>query len=113
MNGDLFRWNWLWPRIADWFDIEPIGFDGTMRPLDATIADDDALWRQIAARHGLVEPDLRRLASAWHTDLDLGRPIEVMTDMSKSRDLGFAVYQRTDQSFFDLFAELRADRLIP
>jgi nucleoside-diphosphate-sugar epimerase len=113
VNGDLFRWNWLWPRIADWFDIEPIGFDGTMRPLDAKIADDDALWRQIAVQHGLVEPDLRRLASAWHTDLDLGRPIEVMTDMSKSRALGFAVYQRTDQSFFDLFAELRADRLIP
>ena len=33
--------------------------------------------------------------------------------MSKSRKLGFTVYQRTDKSFFDLFAQLRADRLIP
>ena len=77
------------------------------------MAEDGPVWRELARRHGLAEPDLGKLASAWHTDLDLGRPIEVMTDMSKSRKLGFAVYQRTDEAFFDLFAQLRADRLIP
>jgi hypothetical protein len=54
-----------------------------------------------------------RLASPWHTDADLGRPIEVVTDMSKSRRLGFNVYQSTEDAFLDLFAKLRADRLIP
>ena len=68
---------------------------------------DDALWREIAARHGLAEPDLRRLASPWHTDLDLGRPIEVMTDMKNSRERGFGVFQSTEQSFLDLFTQLR------
>jgi hypothetical protein len=53
------------------------------------------------------------LASAWHTDADLGRPIEVVTDMSKSRKLGFLDYQATDDSFFDLFARLRETRIIP
>ena len=76
------------------------------------MADDGPVWREIAQRHGLVEPDLGRLASAWHTDLDLGRPIEVMTDMSKSRKLGFSVYQRTDEAFRSVRA-VRADRLIP
>jgi len=33
--------------------------------------------------------------------------------MGKSRRLGFKEYQPTDDAFFDLFAELRADRLIP
>jgi hypothetical protein len=33
--------------------------------------------------------------------------------MSKSRRLDFTGYQPTDDAFFDLFAELRADRLIP
>jgi nucleoside-diphosphate-sugar epimerase len=113
VNGDVFRWSWLWERIAGWFGIKPVGFDGTVYPLDAEMANDGQVWRDIAERHGLVEPDLGRLASAWHTDLDLGRPIEVMTDMSKSRKLGFTVYQRTDESFFDLFKQLRADRLIP
>jgi hypothetical protein len=67
----------------------------------------------VAERQGLVEPDLGRLACPWHRDADLRRPIEVMTDMSKSRGLGFTGYQPTDDAFFDLFTGLRADRLIP
>jgi nucleoside-diphosphate-sugar epimerase len=113
VNGDVFRWKWLWPRLAAWFGIDFVGFDGTMHPLEAEIAPDAGLWRQIAERHHLAEPDLNRLASAWHTDLDLGRPIEVMTDMSKSRKRGFSVYQPTEESFYDLFGQLQRDRLIP
>jgi nucleoside-diphosphate-sugar epimerase len=113
VNGDVFRWSWMWGRIADWFGIEPVPFDGTVRPLEAQMANDGPLWRQIAEREGLVEPDLSRLASPWHTDADLGRPIEVVTDMSKSRRLGFTRYQPTDDAFTELFVALRADRLIP
>jgi nucleoside-diphosphate-sugar epimerase len=113
VNGDVFRWSWMWGRIAGWFGLEPAPFDGTVRPLEAQMAGDAGLWRQIAERHGLVEPDLDRLASPWHTDADLGRPIEVVTDMSKSRRLGFTAYQPTDDAFFQLFARLRSDRLIP
>ena len=113
VNGDIFRWSWMWPRLAEWFGIAAEGFDGAPRPLEAQMQDDAPLWAGIAARHGLVEADIGRLASAWHTDADLGRPIEVVTDMSKSRRLGFTGYVATDQAFFDLFEELRADRLIP
>ncbi|CAN5162117.1 SDR family oxidoreductase [soil metagenome] len=113
VNGDIFRWKWLWPRVARWFGVDAVGFDGQIHPLTAEIANDAPVWRDIARRHGLAEPDISRLASPWHTDLDLGRPIEVMTDMSKSRKLGFTVYQPTDESLFDLFSQLRADRLIP
>ena len=112
-NGEVFRWSWLWQQLADSFGIEAKGFDGTIHPLEAEIAGDNGLWKEIAVRHGLKEQDLSRLASAWHTDLDLGRPIEVMTDMSKSRKLGFTCYQSTKDSFFDLFEQLREDRLIP
>ncbi|MGA0593880.1 SDR family oxidoreductase [Enterovirga sp. CN4-39] len=113
VNGDVFRWSWMWSRIADWFGLEPAAFDGTVRPLEQQMADDAPVWRRIAEREGLAEPRLDRLASPWHTDADLGRPIEVVTDMSKSRRLGFTAYQPTDDAFFDLFARLRADRLIP
>jgi nucleoside-diphosphate-sugar epimerase len=113
VNGDVFRWSWLWGRLAEWFGVQAAGFSGRIQPLEAAMASDNALWREIAQRHGLVESDLNRLASPWHTDLDLGRPIEVMTDMAKSRKLGFSAYQATDESFFDLFSQLRAERLIP
>ena len=112
-NGDVFRWSWLWRRLAAWFGVQAGGFDGEMKPLEAEMANDHAAWREIATRHKLVEADLNRLVSPWHTDLDLGRPVEVMTDMANSRRLGFAAWQSTEDSFFDLFSELRARALIP
>ncbi|ONF50931.1 SDR family oxidoreductase [Methylobacterium radiotolerans] len=113
VDGDVFRWSWMWGRIAAWFGIEAVPFDGTHRPLDPRMAQDGPAWAEIAQRYGLAEPNLEKLASPWHTDADLGRPIEVVTDMSKSRRLGFTAYQPTDDAFYDLFAQLRADRLIP
>lgn len=113
VNGDVFRWKWMWGRIADWFGLKPAEFDGTITPLETQMAEDAEIWHNLAARENLVEPDLDRLASPWHTDADLGRPIEVVTDMGKSRRLGFLDYQPTDDAFFALFEQLKAERLIP
>ncbi len=113
VNGDIFRWSWMWGRIADWFGITPADFDGSVLPLDVQMKDDGPIWRELAHREGLAEPDLGRLASPWHTDADLGRPIEVVTDMGLSRRLGFTGYEQTDLAFIDLFEQMRRDRLIP
>ena len=113
VNGDVFRWSWMWPRLASWFGIEPAPFPGQGAPLEQQLAGTEDIWKGIAHSHHLIEPDLNRLASAWHTDADLGRPIEVVTDMSKSRKLGFLDYQATDDSFFDLFTRLRQQHIIP
>lgn len=113
VNGDVFRWSRLWNRLAAYFGVEPVGFDGSIHLLEREMADDAGIWHDIAAKYNLRESKLSRLASAWHTDLDLGRPIEVMTDMSKSRKLGFTVFQNTEESFYDLFEQLREARLIP
>jgi len=112
-NGDFFRWSTLWFQLAEWFGIEAVGYEGQIHTLENEMANDAEIWLNMSEKYKLQEPDLNRLASAWHTDLDLGRPIEVMTDMSKSRKLGFTVYQSTEDSFFDLFAKLRVERLIP
>ena len=113
VNGDVFRWKWMWSRLAEWFGVEPVPFSGEIIPLEQQLADAAPLWAEIAEHHGLIEPDLRRLTSAWHTDADLGRPIECVTDMTKSRVLGFDHYQPTDSSFYELFERLRRDRIIP
>ena len=113
VNGDVFRWSRLWMRLAAYFDVEAAGFSGAILPLEMEMADDAKVWSEIAKKYDLRETDLKRLASAWHTDLDLGRPIEVMTDMSKSRKLGFVNFQNTEESFFDLFGQLREANLIP
>jgi nucleoside-diphosphate-sugar epimerase len=113
VNGDVFRWSWMWARIADWFGLTPAPFSGEGVPLEQQMADMEPVWEKIARRDGLIEPRLSTIVSPWHTDADLGRPIEVVTDMSKSRKLGFLDYQPTDDSFFDLFAQLRQARVIP
>jgi nucleoside-diphosphate-sugar epimerase len=113
VDGDVFRWKWMWARIAGWFGLQPAPFPATVSPLEQQMAEDGPIWRAIAERHRLAEPDLSRVASPWHTDADLGRPIEVVTDMSKSRKLGFLDYQPTDEAFFDLFETLRAQKIIP
>ncbi len=53
------------------------------------------------------------LISSRNTDADLARPIEVVTDMSKSRAMGFTAHQASDQAFFNVFDKLREMRLIP
>jgi nucleoside-diphosphate-sugar epimerase len=113
VNGDIFRWRWLWPRLAADFGIEAAGYPSKRMPLEPELADKDPIWASLASKHRLVERDLSKLQSAWHTDADLGREIEVVTDMTKSRLAGFHEYQPTLRSFLDLFARLRKERIIP
>jgi nucleoside-diphosphate-sugar epimerase len=113
VNGDVFRWSWMWARLADWFGLQPSRYPGEGIALERQLADAGPIWAEIARKHRLAETDLSVVTSARHTDADLGRPIEVVTDMSKSRKLGFLDYQATDDSFFDLFARLREARIIP
>ncbi|KNC18480.1 NAD-dependent dehydratase [Arthrobacter sp. RIT-PI-e] len=113
VNGDVFRWRWMWPKLAAYFGVEWEGFEGAPRPLEQAMAGRDEQWRALAQRHGLAEPRLDRMASWWHTDGDLGREIEVVADMGRSRDAGFTGYRRTLDCFTALFDRYRADRLIP
>ena len=113
VNGDVFRWKWMWPRIAEWFGMEPVGYQNSPRPLAEQMRDARPAWAAIARKYGLIETNLDKIASFWHTDGDLLRPFEVITDMSKSRKLGFTEYKATDQAFFDLFERLREERIIP
>jgi nucleoside-diphosphate-sugar epimerase len=112
-NGDVFRWRWMWPRLAELLGVEPAGFDTEPRPLEQQMAGMEPVWKELAVRHGLRETELGRLASWWHTDSDLGRPIECLTDMSKSRKAGFTGYVCTLDSFARHFELLRAERYLP
>ena len=113
VNGDVFRWRWMWPQIAAYFGVEAEGFEGSPRPLEEQMQGMEPVWSQMAATHGLAEADLSRIASWWHTDADLGRQLEVLADMGKSRLAGFTEYRRTDDSFRQLFDRYRSEKIIP
>ncbi len=113
VNGDVFRWQWMWEQIADYFGIKAAPFSGDMQPLEGRMLNADHDWEKIAEKYQLREKDVTRLASWWHTDADLGRPMEVFTDISKSRKAGFTGYRSTRDAFFTLFDKLKANRIIP
>ncbi|MDQ0850198.1 nucleoside-diphosphate-sugar epimerase [Arthrobacter sp. B3I9] len=113
VNGDVFRWRWMWPKLAAYFGVKAEGFVGSPRPLEEQMGGMGHEWSTIAAARGLAEADLARVASWWHTDADLGRNIEVLADMSKSRLAGFDGYRRTEDCFIRLFDRYRGEKIIP
>ncbi|GAA0578891.1 SDR family oxidoreductase [Kribbella sandramycini] len=110
-NGDLFRWNELWPRIADWFgmDVAP--------PLRMTLAevmaDKEPAWKQLQATHGLAATSYAEVSSWPFADFVFGWDYDFFADSSKIRRAGFHDYVATDEMFFRIFAELRRQRVIP
>lgn len=113
VNGDVFRWSWLWPRLAAYFGIAWQGYSDQIMPLQGRMQGAEAAWTAIANRYQLREPDISKLVSWWHTDADLGRPMEAFTDMSKSRKAGFSGYCSSLDAFTQLFDRLKQERIIP
>jgi nucleoside-diphosphate-sugar epimerase len=113
VNGDTFHWRDMWEVVASDLGVTPAPYPGHPTPLVEQMTDAPAVWRRIADREGLAEPDVNRLAPWWHTDSDLSRPVETYADMTKSRDAGFPDVQDSRRSFLDLFDRLRQERIIP
>lgn len=113
VNGDVFRWNWMWPRLAAYFGVEAADYPAQIMPLENRMQEAEAAWTEIATRYQLRETDINKLVSWWHTDADLGRPMEAFTDMSKSRKAGFTGYRSSLDSFTELFDKLKEEKVIP
>src|SRR5258706_7715701 len=58
VNGDVFRWSWMWTRLANWFGLQPAPFPGEVTPLEHQLADAGSIWADFAPKHDLLERDL-------------------------------------------------------
>lgn len=113
VNGDVVRWRRLWPRLAAHLDVEPQGPGDVPQPLEQQMAGAEPVWAELVAEKALLEPDISRVASWWHTDADLGREMEVIADMSRSRLLGWTGYVNTERALLGLVDRYRNERLVP
>jgi nucleoside-diphosphate-sugar epimerase len=113
VNGDTFQWRRMWDVVASGLGVEPATYPGHASPLESRMGDAARVWRALAERERLAEPNVDRLVSWWHTDSDLGRTVETYADMTKSRQAGFTGTQDSERSFLDLFDRLRSERIIP
>ncbi|MCW5620339.1 MAG: SDR family oxidoreductase [Burkholderiales bacterium] len=110
-NGDLLRWENLFPRLARFFDMElaaPRHIN-----LVRTRADKEAVWQRLAQRHGLVPHPYAQLAGWAFGDFVFGSDYDIISDMGKARRAGFCESLDSEQMFLDLFTQFRAARVIP
>ncbi|RSM48309.1 NAD-dependent dehydratase [Amycolatopsis balhimycina DSM 5908] len=109
-NGDLFRWNELWPKLAAYFglDVAP----PLRMSLAEVMADKGPLWTSMSSKYGL-SASYADVSSWAFGDFVFGWDYDMFADTSKSRRAGFHTYVETEQMFFRLFDEFRKARVIP
>ena len=111
-NGDLFRWNEMWPKIARFFDLDVS--DPLPMSLDVVMADKGPLWRamtrEVRPRAALLRGSFVMGASV--TSSSPGTTTS-FADGSKARRFGFHEYVDTEAMFLDILAGLREGKIIP
>ena len=110
-NGDLIRWNELWPKIANYFEMEVAA--PLHMPLQTIMSDKAAVWEGIQQKHGLEKHSYESVSSWGFGDFVFSWDYDFLSDGSKARRLGFHEYIETEQMFFDCFDELKKQKVIP
>ncbi|WP_141585485.1 SDR family oxidoreductase [Actinomadura sp. WMMA1423] len=110
-NGDLFRWNALWPKIARFFDLE--ASDPLPMSLETVMADKGPLWSSMTEKHALEPHPYEHLVSWPFGDFVFSWDYDMFADGSKARRFGFHEYIDTEKMFLGIFTDLRDRRIIP
>jgi nucleoside-diphosphate-sugar epimerase len=109
-NGDLFRWNEMWPEIARYFELEvapPLPMS-----LDVIMSDKAALWEQMKTRYQLKDVSYEAVSSWRFADFVFSWDYDMFADGSKARRAGFHEYIETKEMFFSLFDDFRQRGII-
>ncbi|MNN74110.1 hypothetical protein D3C81_1902740 [compost metagenome] len=110
-NGDLFRWNELWPKIAAYFELE------TAPPLQMSLSvvmeDKEQLWEAMIKKYDLVQNSYHSVSSWAFGDFVFSWDYDFFADGSKARRAGFHEFVDTEIMFQDIFDLLRKRKIIP
>src|SRR5258708_10431241 len=86
-NGDVFRWERMWEDIA-----RHLGLDvAPPVPLKLAqhMADKGPVWKRIAERHGLMQPDLSKLVGWPFCDFIFHTESYVISNVNKIYEFAF------------------------
>ena len=110
-NGDYFRWQNLWPKLAAAFDM-PVGEPQTIS-LTAQMADKAPLWRTMTEKYGLKPYGYDELVAWPFADYVFGCDWDVMSDLTKARQFGFHDVVDSEEMFVRLMRAFRAEQIVP
>jgi len=114
-NGDVFVFAHFWQRIAGCFSM-PTDVPHP-HSLTRSMADKEAVWQRIVARHGLRPTTLAELVPSWSfIDYSLGhgsRPNDVILSTIRIRQAGFSDCIDSEEMFLGWLTRLQAEGILP
>ncbi|MCI0756328.1 SDR family oxidoreductase [Teichococcus vastitatis] len=110
-NGDYFRWEHLWPRIARAFDME-VAYP-VPTPLTTYMADKERLWDGMVQKYGLQPLPYDKLVSWAFGDFIFQSGFDNISSTIKARQCGFHDCIDTEDMFALFFEHLRQEKIIP
>jgi nucleoside-diphosphate-sugar epimerase len=110
-NGDYFRWQHMWPRIAKMFGMQTA--DPVPMPLTTYMTDKGSLWNSIVAKYQLQPIPYEQVASWAFGDFIFNSEFDNVTSTIKARRAGFQDCIDTEDMFKEFFGDLRSRRVIP
>ena len=110
-NGDLIRWENLWPKFADFFGMElaPQRYIS----LKGTMADKGPIWDRIVAKHKLQPHGYKEIVAWGYPENVFNSDYDIVSSTTKARLAGFHDIVDTEQMFLRMFGEFRQNRIIP
>ncbi len=110
-NGDYFRWQHMWPRIAKMFNMEIA--DPVPTPLAVYMEDKAEPWDRIVRDHNLQPIPYSQVASWTFGDFIFNSGFDNISSTIKARRAGFQACIDTEAMFRTFFDRIRNERVIP
>ena len=110
-NGDVFRWEHAWPRIAAHFGMRT----GDIRPmnLETFMRDKDAVWQRVVRRWGLTPSRLDNVAAWAYGDFVFGIDHDIMSSTTRLRQAGFHDVIDSEAMFLHQLRQYRDAKILP
>lgn len=110
-NGDFYRWEHLWPRLAEFFHLP---YAPPLRlPLSQFMSDKESLWRSMVQKYNLLDYSFQEAAAWPFAEAIFNIEYDVMSDTTKARRFGFHEVVDTEEMLFRLMNEFQQRRFIP
>jgi nucleoside-diphosphate-sugar epimerase len=110
-NGDYFRWQFMWPKIARAFQMEVA--EPVPMPLKVYMADKGPLWERITGKYNLMPIPYNHLVSWPFGDFIFNSAFDNISSTIKARLHGFPDCIDTEDMFTNFFADMRRRRILP
>jgi nucleoside-diphosphate-sugar epimerase len=110
-NGDYFRWQHMWPRIARMFHMEVA--EPVPMPLAVYMADKGPLWAEMTRKYDLRPTPYEQVVSWRFGDFIFNSGFDNISSTIKARRAGFHDCIDTEDMFAEFFGDLRRQRVVP